>query len=40
MAREMLLALRVKTGDQVDDYDLTPIIARTLILPYLAPAIL
>ncbi len=39
MAREMLLALRVKTQDAVDDMDLTPVIAKTLLLPYIRPAL-
>ncbi len=39
-AREMLLALRVKTKYELPDEDLTPIIARLLILPYLTPALM
>lgn len=35
----MLLALRVKTQYTMDDQELTPIIARRLILPYLTPAL-
>jgi hypothetical protein len=38
-AREMLLALRVKTQYAVDDLHLTPIIARTLLVPYMTPAL-
>lgn len=40
MAREMLLALQVKTQYQVDDMDLIPVIARGLILPYILPGIM
>lgn len=39
MAREMLLALRVTTQDSVDDSHLTPIIAGTLLIPYMKPAL-
>jgi hypothetical protein len=39
MAREMLLALQVKTQYQVEDIDLIPVIARGLILPYILPGI-
>lgn len=40
MAREMLLALQVKTQYQVEDADLIPVIARGLILPYILPGIM
>lgn len=39
MAREMLLSLRVKTQYAVEDYELTPIIAMSVILPYLSPVL-
>ncbi|KAJ9111090.1 hypothetical protein QFC19_001288 [Naganishia cerealis] len=39
MARELLLALQVTTQYSVDDYDLAPIIARCLIMPYILPAL-
>ena len=39
MAREMLLALQVATQYTVDDYDLAPVIARCLIMPYILPAL-
>jgi hypothetical protein len=39
MAREMLLALQVATQYSIDDYDLAPVIARCLIMPYILPAL-
>lgn len=39
MARELLLALQVTTQYTVHDYDLAPIIARCLIMPYILPAL-
>jgi len=40
MAREMLLALQVKTQYKVEDIDLIPVIARSLVLPYILPGIM
>jgi hypothetical protein len=40
MAREMLLALQVKTQYKVEDIDLIPVIARSLVIPYILPGIM